>query len=40
MRHIERGDFAAVGFLRYRWKRSENNKDNNKNFLSYLSRKI
>ena len=23
MQHIERGDFVAMGFLRYRWKHSE-----------------
>ena len=24
MQHIQKGDFAAVGFLRYKWKKSEN----------------
>ena len=26
------GDFAEVGSLRFRWKHSENNKENDKNF--------
>ena len=30
------GDFVAVGFLRYRWKHSENDKENNKSFCSFL----
>ena len=31
---IKKGDFVAVGFLRYRGKYSENDKENNKNFGS------
>ena len=31
MQHIERGDFAAVSFLKYTQKYSNNNKEN-KNF--------
>ena len=36
MQHSEMGDFAAVGFLWYRLKHSENNKDNNQDFWSFL----
>ena len=35
-----KGDFAAGDFLRYRWKHSENNKDNKRNFWSLYNCKI
>ena len=31
---------AAVGFLRYKWQHSQNNKENNKNLWSFFSYKI
>ena len=33
---IKRGNFVTEGFLRYGWKHSENDKENNKSFWSFL----
>ena len=36
MQHIKRRAFAAVGFIRYKWKHSENNKESDGDFQSFL----
>ena len=40
MQHIKKGDFAAVGYLEYIWKHSENNEESNKNLRSSVNCKI